>query len=132
MTLSIEQYAIVGDMQSAALVGSDGSIDWLGLPRFDSSRRAGASRAARRHAPWRAPRSWYSRDGRTGLYVDGDARSLPSLGSKPRLRGPARIGDLGGPDLRERRRGGAPHVRLSVSRAARCVRVRILSASEPT
>ena len=52
MALRIEDYAIVADLQSAALVGNDGSIDWLCLPRFDSDACFAALLGTRDNGRW--------------------------------------------------------------------------------
>jgi len=36
MALRIEDYALIGDTHPGALVGTNGSIEWLCLPRFDA------------------------------------------------------------------------------------------------
>jgi GH15 family glucan-1,4-alpha-glucosidase len=52
MPLPIEQYGLIGDCHTAALIGSDGSMDWLCFPRFDSGACFAALLGGPEHGRW--------------------------------------------------------------------------------
>jgi GH15 family glucan-1,4-alpha-glucosidase len=73
----IEDYAIVGDMQSAALICDDGSVDWLCLPRFDSAACFSALLGTPEHGCWRiAPAGAGPGTKATSRRYDGDTLIL--------------------------------------------------------
>jgi GH15 family glucan-1,4-alpha-glucosidase len=59
--LRIEDYALIGDCQTAALVGRDGSIDWLCWPRFDSAACFAALLGTPEHGRWKIAPSGVSK-----------------------------------------------------------------------
>ncbi|MFJ8677036.1 glycoside hydrolase family 15 protein [Streptomyces sp. NPDC093589] len=77
----IEDYALIGDLQTAALVGRDGSIDWLCLPRFDSAACFAALLGGKDNGHWRlAPAAAGARPTRS---YRGDSLVLDTVWETP-------------------------------------------------
>ncbi len=70
MPLPIEDYGLIGDCHAAALVGRDGSIDWLCLPHFDSRACFAALLGEPEHGRWLIAPAEGARDVRR-RYRDG-------------------------------------------------------------
>jgi len=62
MSLRIEDYAIIGNTRTAALVGNNGSIDWMCVPRFDSPACFAALLGTRANGHWQIAPSQAPRD----------------------------------------------------------------------
>ncbi|MEV0742314.1 glycoside hydrolase family 15 protein [Streptomyces sp. NPDC050549] len=101
----IEDYALIGDMQTAALVCRDGTVDWLCLPRFDSHAIFAGLLGTEEHGFWRLGPAHASdapppRAARRGYR--GDSLILESEWDTPR--GTVRVTDFMPP------RDGAPQL----------------------
>ena len=71
MALPIEDYALIGDRRTAALVGTNGSVDWLCLPNFDSAACLAGLLGTDDHGHWQlVPDGHYSTERR---YVGASA-----------------------------------------------------------
>lgn len=78
----IEDYALIGDCETAALVSRDGSVDWLCWPRFDSPACFAALLGAPEHGRWRvAPRDLAPE--RTRRQYRGDTLVLETVMETP-------------------------------------------------
>ena len=95
MPCSIEDYALIGNCESAAMVGRNGSIDWLELPRFDTAACFAALLGGPENGRWQlAPREGrrITRRYRPGTLVlearfetdDGTALLIDAMGRRRR------------------------------------------------
>ena len=83
----IEDYGLIGDCETAALVGRDGSIDWLCWPAFDSDACFAALLGTHDHGRWLLDRlRARARTPQSSVFEAADGARLPLFGRELRLR----------------------------------------------
>ncbi|WP_208545495.1 glycoside hydrolase family 15 protein [Streptomyces sp. Tu 2975] len=115
----IEDYALIGDMQTAALVCRDGTVDWLCLPRFDSQAIFAGLLGTEEHGFWRLGPAFEPQNeapAATRRTYRGDSLILESEWDTPR--GTVRVTDFMPP------RDGAPQLIRIVEGVSGRVRMR--------
>lgn len=92
MTQPIEDYALIGDLMTSGLVGRDGSLDWLCLPRFDSPACFSALLGGKENGHWRIAPAGAAAGARCThrAYIDGSLvlESYWDTRTAPRSRSP--------------------------------------------
>ena len=123
MALRIEDYAVIGDTHTAAIVGRDGSIDWLCLPRFDSGACFARLVGDEANGYWRIAPAASPRPG-AGPPAHGEhAAATGRAPSSSRPSSASRAGRSGSTDcmpVREQPPRGRPGGRVHVAGGSRC------------
>ncbi|MYS36808.1 GH15 family glucan-1,4-alpha-glucosidase [Streptomyces sp. KhCrAH-43] len=92
----IEHYGLIGDLQTSAHIGPDGSADWLCLPRFDSAAAFARMVGEERHGNWQIAPAAYAETGGDGVLAErryrGDSLVLETVWRTPA--GSVRVTDL--------------------------------------
>lgn len=83
MSAPIEDYALVGDLHTAALIGRDGAVDWTCLPRFDSPSCFSALLGNETHGSWQLGPAGDEREPATHRHYRGDTLVLESTWVTP-------------------------------------------------
>ncbi len=84
MASKIEDYALVGDCETGALIGRDGSVDWLCWPRFDGGACFAALLGTTENGRWAEASIAATKVPEAGPQPDARAAPQPEAKAEPK------------------------------------------------